>query len=57
VIKSGRPVEEILKEARKSKAGLVVMGSRGKGAIGSMLGSVTFGVLHGRSRTPVVVVR
>jgi nucleotide-binding universal stress UspA family protein len=57
VIKSGRPAEGILKETRKSKASLVVMGSRGKGAIGSMLGSVTFGVLHGRSKTPVVVVR
>jgi nucleotide-binding universal stress UspA family protein len=57
VIKSGHPAEEILKETRKSKAGLVVMGSRGKGAIGAILGSVTFGVLHGRSETPVVVVR
>jgi nucleotide-binding universal stress UspA family protein len=57
VIRYGRPAEEVLKETRKSKASLVVMGSRGKGAIGSMLGSVTFGVLHGRSRTPVVVVR
>jgi nucleotide-binding universal stress UspA family protein len=57
VIRSGHPVEEILKEAKKSKAGLVVMGSRGKGAISSVLGSVTFGVLHGRSKTAVLVVR
>ena len=57
VIRSGHPVEEILKEAKKSKAGLVVMGSRGKGAIGSVLGSVTFGVLHGESKTAVLVVR
>ncbi|MCX5834411.1 MAG: universal stress protein [Deltaproteobacteria bacterium] len=57
VIRSGHPVEEILKEAKKSKAGLIVMGSRGKGAISSVLGSVTFGVLHGRSKTAVLVVR
>ncbi len=57
VINSGHPVEEILKEAKKSKACLIVMGSRGKGAISSVLGSVTFGVLHGRSKTAVLVVR
>ena len=57
VIRSGHPVEEILKEVRKSKAGLVVMGSRGKGTISTVLGSVAFGVLHGRSKTPVLVVR
>jgi nucleotide-binding universal stress UspA family protein len=57
VIRSGHPAEEILKEAKKSKAGLIVMGSRGKGGVGSVLGSVTFGVLHGRSKTAVLVVR
>ncbi len=57
VIRAGHPVEEILKEARRKKAGLVVMGSRGRGAIGSVLGSVTFGVLHGGGKAPVVIVR
>jgi nucleotide-binding universal stress UspA family protein len=57
IVRSGHPAEEILKEAKRSKAGLIVMGSRGKGAIGAVLGSVTFGVLHGRSRTAVLVVR
>ena len=57
IVRSGHPAEEILKEAKRSKAGLIVMGSRGKGAIGAVLGSVTFGVLHGRSKTAVLVVR
>lgn len=57
VIRSGHPAEEILKEAKRSKAGLIVMGSRGKGAFGAVLGSVTFGVLHGKSKTAVLVVR
>ena len=57
IVRSGHPAEEILKEAKRSKAGLIVMGSRGKGAIGAVLGSVTFGVLHGKSKTAVLVVR
>jgi len=57
IVRSGHPAEEILKEAKRSKAGLIVMGSRGKGAVGAVLGSVTFGVLHGRSKTAVLVVR
>jgi nucleotide-binding universal stress UspA family protein len=57
VIRPGHPVEEILKEAKRSKANLIIMGSRGKGAIGSVLGSVTFGVLHGENKTAVLVVR
>jgi nucleotide-binding universal stress UspA family protein len=57
VIRTGHPVEEILKEARRSKADLLVMGSYGKSGIGSMMGSVAYGVLHGESRVPVLVVR
>jgi nucleotide-binding universal stress UspA family protein len=57
VIRTGHPVGEILKEARRSKADLLVMGSHGKSGIGSVMGSVTFGVLHGESRVPVLVVR
>jgi len=57
VIRSGHPAEEILKEARRSKADLLVMGSHGKSGIGSVMGSVTFGVLHGESRVPILVVR
>jgi nucleotide-binding universal stress UspA family protein len=58
VIRSGHPVEEIAKEARASKANLIVMGSHGRSAIqAAVLGSVTFGVIHNDSKTPVLVVR
>jgi len=57
IIRKGHPAEEILKEARRSKADLLVMGSHGKGGIGSVMGSVTFAVLHGASRVPVLVVK
>ena len=57
VIRTGHPAEEILKEARRSKADLLVMGSHGKSGIGSVMGSVTFAVLHGESRVPILVVK
>jgi len=57
VIRTGHPVEEIQKEARRSKADLLVMGSHGHSSIGSVMGSVAFGVLHGESRVPVLIVR
>ncbi len=57
VIRMGHPVEEILKEARRSKADLLVMGSHGKSGIGSAMGSVAFGVLQSDSRVPVLIVR
>ncbi len=57
VIRTGHPVEQILKEGRRSRADLLVVGSHGKSGIGSVMGSVTFGVLHGDSRVPVLVVR
>ena len=57
VVRTGHPVEEILKEARRSKADLLVMGSHGSSGFGSSMGSVTFGVLHGESRVPILVVR
>ncbi len=47
VIRSGHPVEEIVKEARRSKINLIVIGSHGKGALESaVLGSVTYGLIH-----------
>jgi nucleotide-binding universal stress UspA family protein len=56
VIRTGHPVDEIVKEARRSKADVLVIGSHGKSAIGSVMGSVAFGVLHGGSKAPVLVV-
>jgi len=58
VIRSGHPVEEIINEAVKSKVDLIVMGSQGRSALkAAFLGSVTFGVIHKDTKTPVLVVR
>ena len=58
VIKQGHPVEEIVREAEKSKAGLIVMGSHGESALAAAtLGSVTYGVIHKDTTIPVLVVR
>ena len=58
VITKGHPVEEIVKEAKKSKADLIVMGSHGRSALAAaVLGSVTYGVIHKDTKNPVLVVR
>jgi nucleotide-binding universal stress UspA family protein len=57
-IRYGHPVEEIIKEAKKTKSDLIVMGSHGRSALkASLLGSVTFGVIHKDTNIPVLVVR
>ncbi len=58
VIRSGHVVEEIIKEAGRSKADLIVMGSHGRSALKSaVLGSVTFGVISKSTKFPVLVIR
>ena len=58
VVRSGHPVEEIIKEAEKSKVDLIIMGSHGKSALkAALLGSVAFGVIHKDTKIPVLVVR
>ncbi len=58
VVKSGHPVEEIVNEAKRIKADLVIMGSHGKSALrAAVLGSVTFGVAHKDTRIPLLIVR
>jgi len=53
----GDPVDEIVAFADSSEADLIVVGSRGYGALAcALLGSVSRGVLH-KSRRPVLVVR
>ncbi len=58
VVRYGHPVEEIVKEAEREKADLIVMGSHGKSALtAALLGSVTSGVIHRDMKTPVLIVR
>jgi nucleotide-binding universal stress UspA family protein len=58
VITTGHPVEDIVKEAVKSKANLIVMGSHGKSALAAaVLGSVAYGVMHKETKVPVLIVR
>jgi len=58
VIKTGHPVEEIVRSAEKLKADLIVMGSHGRSALGAaILGSVAYGVIHKDTKIPVLVVR
>jgi nucleotide-binding universal stress UspA family protein len=53
----GRPSERIVELARNRDVDLIVVGSRGRGAIGAaLLGSVSESVLHHADR-PVLIVR
>jgi nucleotide-binding universal stress UspA family protein len=58
VIRSGHPVEEIVKEAQRSKVDLIVIGSHGRSALkAAVLGSVAFGIINKETKIPVLVVR
>ena len=58
VIRTGHPVEEIIKEGEKSKVDLIIMGSHGRSALkAAVLGSVTFGIIHKDTKVPVLVIR
>jgi nucleotide-binding universal stress UspA family protein len=57
-IKTGHPVKEILKMAKKSASDLIVMGSHGISALpAAVLGSVSYGVLHNCRQCNVLIVR
>jgi len=57
-IKMGHPVEVIVKEAKRSKADLIVMGSHGRSALSAtVLGSVSYGVIHNDISIPILIVR
>ncbi|MGD1152136.1 MAG: universal stress protein [Syntrophales bacterium] len=58
VITAGHPVEDIVKEASRAKANLIIMGSHGKSTLAAaVLGSVTYGVIHKETKIPVLIVR
>ena len=58
ISKMGYPVTKIVKEARRAGADLIVMGSRGRSALSAtVLGSVSYGVLHHDKNVPVIIVR
>ncbi len=58
VIRTGHPVEEIVKEAQALQADLIVLGSHGRSALqAAVLGSVAYGVLHKDAGIPVLIVR
>jgi nucleotide-binding universal stress UspA family protein len=52
------PIEDYLKEAKRSKAELIIMGSHGRSALSAtVLGSVSYGVIHNDKRIHVLIVR
>ncbi|MCY0899188.1 MAG: universal stress protein [Firmicutes bacterium] len=53
--RTGLVVDEILAQAQEFHADLIVLGRRGHSALGTVLGSVSFAVMH-QSPVPVVVV-
>jgi nucleotide-binding universal stress UspA family protein len=58
ILTTGHPVEDIVREAKRSKADLIVMGSHGRSALtAAVLGSVAYGVIHRDIKTPVLVVK
>ena len=58
VVTTGHPVEKIIKEAKKSKADLIVIGSHGRSLLAAaVLGSVAYGIIHNDTKIPVLVVR
>lgn len=56
LIRTGNPKNEILKIAEEYECGLIVMGSRGLGAIQGVLGSVSYAVLRD-SKVPVLIIK
>ncbi len=57
LVRSGAPADQIIRVADEVEADLIVIGGRGKGAVGAvLLGSVAYRVLH-HAPCPVLVTR
>ncbi|MGE5808674.1 MAG: universal stress protein [Nitrospirota bacterium] len=57
-VRTGIATDEIIKEAKRRKADLIVLGSHGRSALkAAVLGSVAYGVIHRDTGIPVLVVR
>jgi len=57
LVRSGAPADQIIRAADEMEADLIVIGGRGKGAVGAiLLGSVAYQVLH-HAPCPVLVTR
>jgi nucleotide-binding universal stress UspA family protein len=57
-IRTGNFVAEIVKEANRSKADLIVMGSHGRSALSAaVIGSVSYGVIHNAKNIHVLIVK
>lgn len=55
-LEGGAPASTIVDYAKNVKADLIVIGSRGRGALGSLLlGSVSHGVVHASDRNVLIV--
>lgn len=58
LIRTGHPVEEIVRAAEAEQADLIILGSHGRSALkAAVLGSVAYGVLHKDAKIPVLIVR
>jgi nucleotide-binding universal stress UspA family protein len=56
-LREGQAVEEIVEQAEEIGAGLIIVGSRGRGRLGRLvMGSVSMGLAH-RSSRPLLIVR
>jgi nucleotide-binding universal stress UspA family protein len=57
IVRGGAPADQIIRAADEIEADLIVIGGRGKGAVGAiLLGSVAYQVLH-HARCPVLITR
>ncbi|HSB33989.1 MAG TPA: universal stress protein [Nitrospirota bacterium] len=57
-VRTGLAADEIVKDAKKKGADLIVLGSHGRSALkAAVLGSVAYGVIHRDTSIPVLVVR